>query len=132
MDKIQNRFPRLVAGFFLPGVVLAFIAATLLAIGIPVPPLSDVFGSLPGLISLILTAWILGGLQCLIYSALMEFLVNPDIKNERGVILASGFLVSLATWTIPRGFPLILLMIGFVSGCVVGYLLRDMYKYYSR
>ena len=131
MNKIRNRLPRLAAGFFMPAVVLAFIAAILIAIGIPVSPLTVVFGSFPGLISLILASWILGGVQCAIYTVLMEFAVNPLVRNERKTILLSGLLVSLATWSVPRGFPFVLLIIGFVSGCVVGHLLRDMYKYYS-
>lgn len=131
MRKIQNRFPRLATGFFMPAVVLAFIVAIVVAIGIPVPPLTDAFGSLPGFIGLILAGWVLGGVQCAIYSSLMEFYVNPQVKSERLATIVSGLLILISTWTVSHGFPIVLLAIGFISGCVVGTLLRDMYQYYS-
>ena len=115
----------------MPAVVLAFIVMIVVAIGIPVQPLTDAFGSLPGFIGLLLASWVLGGVQCAIYSALMEFFVNPEVKSERLAITISGLLISISTWTVAQGFPFVLLVIGFIAGCVVGYLLRDMYKYYS-
>ena len=131
MRKIQNRFSRLAVGFFVLAVVLALIVVIVVAIGFPVLPLTPAFGFVAGLIGLILSSWILAGVQCIVYSVLMEFVVNPRIENEHQLILISGLLILIATWTVPRGFPFVLLIIGFVSGCIVGYLLRDMYKYYS-
>ena len=132
MNIVQHRFPRLITGAFLPAVVFAFIATVLISFGIRLPFISDTFGSLPGFMGLILSGWILAGVQCLIYSMVMEFFVNPRVENAYLVISISGLFMSIITWSVfPVGFPFVLLGIGCIAGCIVGYLLRDMYKYYS-
>jgi hypothetical protein len=130
--RVKNRFSRLAAGAVIPVTLFAGIAVVLTAVGISLPNIPAAFGSIPGLIGLILSGWIFAGIQCIIFSVFMEFVVNPKIKNEHLAISISGLLISITTWSVfPRGFPLTLLVIGFIVGCVVGNWLRDMYKYYS-
>ena len=132
MNIVQHRFPRLITGAFLPAVVFAFITTVLISLGIRLPLVPDAFGSLPGFIGLILSGWVLAGVQSLIYSVVMEFCVNPRVENRYLVTSISGLFISIITWSVfPVGFPFVLLGIGCMAGCVVGYFLRDMYKYYS-
>ena len=132
MNIVQHRFPRLTTGVFLPAVIFAFIATVLISFGIRLPLIPGSFGSLPGFISLILGGWILAGVQSLIYSVVMEFFVNPRVENRYLATSISGLFISIITWSVfPVGFPFVLLGIGCIAGCIVGYLLRDMYKYYS-
>ena len=131
MRKAHNRFQRLMAGFFLPAVIFAFITVLIISFGISVTPLSPAFGSISGLISLILASWVLGSIQCIIYSVLMEYVINPHLKTDALVIFISAVLIPIAVWSVPGGFPLALLIIASISGYLTGYLLRDMYKYYA-
>ncbi len=132
MEKVRNRFPRIMTGIFVPAVVFAFIVSVLVAFGISLPHISPAFGSLPGFMGLIFYGWILGGAQCTIYSVLMEFAVNPMVTNKHLLVSISGLLVLSITWSVvPTGFPLPLLGIGFIVGCLVGHFLQDMYKYYA-
>lgn len=131
-NQAQNRFPRLITAALMPVVMFSLIAVILVALGIKLPNLPPAFGSIPGFIGLILAGWLLGGLQTILYSVLMEFLINPRITNDRIVILISGIMLSMVTWSLFfTGLPLSLMFIGFISGCVVGYYVRDMYKYFS-
>ena len=130
--RVKNRFPRLAAGAVIPVTLFAGIAVVLTAIGFSLPYIPTAFGSIPGLIGLIISGWVYAGIQCIIYSVLMEFVINPQVNNEKLVISISGLLILITTWSVfPRSFPLTLLVIGFIVGCVVGNWLRDMYKYYS-
>lgn len=115
----------------MPAVIFAFIVVVMISLSIGVAPLSPAFGSISGFISLILASWILGSIQCILYSVLMEFVISPYLKNDTLVIFISAVLIPIAVWSVPRGFPLTLLIIASISGCLTGYLLRDMYKYYA-
>ena len=132
MGKVINRAPRIIIGTLLPAVIFAFITSTITALGIHLPHIPVHFGSLPGFMGLILAGWLSAGIQCLCYALLMEYVINPRVQNKHTVLLSSGGLILISTWSVfPIGFPVVLLLIGFLVGCLVGYCLRDMYKYYA-
>ncbi len=132
MSKIRNRASRLVTGALVPAFIFAVFTVVITATGFSLPHIPAAFGSIPGFLGLILAGWIFGGVQCMLYSALMGFIINPKVHNERFSILISGLFLSMIIWSaFPIGFPVSLLVIGFAVGCIVGYILRDMYKYYA-
>ncbi len=132
MSIVQHRAPRLVIGTLVPGVVFAFLTSVVIAVGIDLSPIPAATGSLPGFIGLVLSSWIFGGIQSLIYSVLMEFSINQTVKSDRVAIIVSGLLIAFATGlVIPDDFPLLVLGIGAASGGITGYVLRDLYKHYS-
>lgn len=66
------------------------------------------------------------GIQSLIYSFLMEFVVNPFVKNDLIAILISLLLDVLS------GFVLsdhVMILIGAIVGLVVGIFLRSIYTF---
>ncbi len=132
MSVVQHRFPRLAIGIFVPGIVFAFITSGIVSVGIDLSPVPDGIGSLPGFVGLILSTWLFGGIQSIVYSVLMEFAINPIFSNDRFAVSISGLLIAFGTWiAIPGNWPFVVVLIGFLSGSIVGYSLRDMYKYYA-
>ncbi len=72
---------------------------------------------------------VLGGVQSIIYSFLMEMQVNPKIKSNILVIIISSFLGALSTLLSGLATQSFLLfsIIGAVVGILVGIILRAMY-----
>lgn len=84
---------------------------------------SEYFPSLPDILGLLGLGYILFGIQSIIYSLLMEFIINPKIKASWLAVVLSGALGALSA------IPLTIYFIpmGILSGIIVGTLLRIIY-----
>ena len=132
MSDVRNRFPRIVVGILIPAVVFALLTSSTIGLGVELYPIPEGMGTLPGFVGGILAAWLVGGIPCLLYSIIMEFFVNPQIKNSKLAMGISGLMIGVGTAVLtPSDWPILILLYGFITGCFVGYWLVDMYKHYA-
>lgn len=104
----KNRASRLAIGFFLPplfGGIFVYIL-----IGDPNPETNLV------ILFFFISAFILVGLPSLIYSLLMDFVINPRVTSDLRVVLLSALLGTL-----------IFIGLGTAIGLIVGMILRRQY-----
>ncbi|MEJ2466503.1 MAG: hypothetical protein P8045_12500 [Candidatus Thiodiazotropha sp.] len=71
-------------------------------------------------------ALIIMGIQSLVYSLLMEFVVNPFIENKYVVYLASIFLGVMSGCTLGCGY---FALVGAVAGLLSGVVLKSIYTF---
>lgn len=75
------------------------------------------------LLGLMMYAYFLIGIQSIIYSLLMEFVINPKIKNSLAVVILSSALGGLSgAMLLEPG-----LVVGAITGMLMGIILRRMY-----
>lgn len=112
-------------GIFLPALVGALILGVSIAVsdwdGNLIESLTVVFGSL---ILFFISGLVFVGIQSIIYSFVMEFMVNTFVKNNVIVVAISILLSLLSSLVFGKGFMLVL---GGVVGLVVGVFLRVLY-----
>lgn len=70
-----------------------------------------------------MSAYFLTGIQSIIYSLLMEFLINPKIKNNFAVVILSSALGGLSGIILLKPG----LVVGALTGMLTGIILRRMY-----
>jgi hypothetical protein len=71
-------------------------------------------------------AMIFVGIQSIVYSLLMEFVINPWIKNNFVAIMVSILLGTLSGYVLKED---LLALIGAIVGLIVGVILRSMYSF---
>jgi hypothetical protein len=71
-------------------------------------------------------ALIVMGIQSLVYSLLMEFVINPLISTKSIVYLISLFLGVVSSCTISCGYSA---LVGAVAGLLSGFVLRSIYTF---
>jgi len=132
--RINNDTKRLLTGIILPillgsiGLCIAFFIESNVTIS---SELSGWFKQviIDAFIPVLIYALALGGIQTIIYSLLMEKLINPKIKNHLIVILTSAMLGVMST--LLSGFAtqryVFFAIAGAVTGVIVGAVLRTMY-----
>lgn len=118
---MKRRKTRLLLGFVLPptlGVLFVFLMFYFLA-----DDQSDKEFSYGILVAGFPIAFILLGIQSLIFSFVMEYLINPQIKNNTLVIVTSGALGFLAVLSLSYESYFLMIVGTFIS-LVVGSILR--------
>ena len=119
---MNNRWERLVAGIFMPGAIgtiLLFVFMLFIRQPQDISPLY--FMSFVGML---IFAYLYAGIQSVIYSIAMEFVVNPRVESNFIAVGVSGILGALSGVFIWGWF---IAVIGLLSGLVSGLYIRNSY-----
>ena len=82
------------------------------------------------LTAVLVLGYLLAGIQCFVYSLLMEFLINPKAKTDAIAIFVSAVIGVASGLVIDQSLELA--ATGFLVGGVMGYILRSSYKKLAR
>ena len=146
--KKDNRTKRLVLGILLPLIIASFLLTTwavaqsyfidgknILRFDRELPILLGILKSAAGFIGVVLLfalyATFASGIQSILISFLMEYVINPKIENNLAVLFICGSLGLISGVFIYYVFPfgkIWFIPLGGVTGIIVGKILRDNYN----
>ena len=121
----KPRLIRLLGGILLPpllGALLIFVPVILFNMIATTSTGKNWQDIVSGIFIAILFAYIFAGLQSLVASLLMEFVVNPKARRDGLAVSAGGFFGLLSV--LPLASGLVFLPVGLIVGLLVGWWLR--------
>lgn len=124
IKNFNSKTKRLLFGFFMPILSVPLVGFINILFNNP----EDGGDFLKGFLIIILFSFVFVGIQSLLYSFIMEYIVNPHIENHLICILLSGFLGFLSGYVINETllssgrWGLFGLGVGIVSGTIIRFL----------
>jgi len=131
---VNNRLTRMLMGILLPAVVQASIVVIYILITFDTDGYSGFTDFIQFVFLALLMGYMLVGLQSIVYAFLMEYVINPKLKNHVVVVLCSGLLGLLSGYSVVlvTGTPGDIAhwnVVSLLTGLIMGVILRRNYHY---